>query len=45
KDQVAELHDAGGRHLLCQTGFGDMDSDRNLTSMRLFGNEVMPSFI
>ena len=45
KEQVAELHDAGVRHLLCQTGFGDMDSDRNLTSMRLFGNEVMPSFI
>ena len=44
KEQVAELHDAGVRHLLCQTGFGDMDGDRNLTSMRLFGNEVMPSF-
>ena len=44
KEQVAELHDAGVRHLLCQTGFGDMGGDRNLTSMRLFGNEVMPNF-
>ena len=44
KEQVAELRDAGVNHLLCQTGFGAMDNDSNLTSMRLFGNEVMPSF-
>ena len=44
KEQVAELRDAGVNHLLCQTGFGAMDNDSNLSSMRLFGNEVMPSF-
>ena len=44
KEQVAELRDAGVNHLLCQPGFGAMDNDSNLRSMRLFGNEVMPSF-
>ena len=44
KEQVAELRDAGVNHLLCQTGFGAMNNDSNLMSMRLFGNEVMPSF-
>jgi alkanesulfonate monooxygenase SsuD/methylene tetrahydromethanopterin reductase-like flavin-dependent oxidoreductase (luciferase family) len=44
KEQVAELRDAGVNHLLCQTGFGAMDNDSNLRSMRLFGNEVIPSF-
>lgn len=44
RDQVAELRDAGVRHLLCQTGFGDMDHARNITSMRLFGEQVMPAF-
>lgn len=44
RDRVAELRDAGVRHLLCQTGFGDMDHERNLASMRLFGAEVMPAF-
>lgn len=43
-EQVAELHGAGVRHLLCQTGFGDMDHDQLLGSMRRFGNEVMPAF-
>jgi alkanesulfonate monooxygenase SsuD/methylene tetrahydromethanopterin reductase-like flavin-dependent oxidoreductase (luciferase family) len=44
RDQVAELRDAGVQHLLCQTGFGDMSHEQNLTSMRRFGEEVMPAF-
>ena len=44
RDGVAELRDAGVRHLLCQTGFGDMDHDANLASMRRFAAEVMPAF-
>jgi alkanesulfonate monooxygenase SsuD/methylene tetrahydromethanopterin reductase-like flavin-dependent oxidoreductase (luciferase family) len=43
-EQVAELHGAGVRHLLCQTGFGDMDHAQLQTSMRRFGEEVMPAF-
>ena len=44
REQVAELRDAGVRHLLCQTGFGDMNHEQNLASMRRFGEEVMPVF-
>lgn len=44
REQVAELRDAGVRHLLCQTGFGDMSHERNLESMRRFGEQVMPAF-
>ena len=44
REQVAELGDAGVRHLLCQTGFGDMRHDQMLASMRRFGEEVMPAF-
>ena len=44
KEQVAELRDVGVQHLLCQTGFGDMSHEKNLTSMQRFGKEVMPSF-
>jgi alkanesulfonate monooxygenase SsuD/methylene tetrahydromethanopterin reductase-like flavin-dependent oxidoreductase (luciferase family) len=44
REQVAELRDAGVRHLLCQTGFGDMSHERNLASMRRFGEQVMPAF-
>ncbi len=44
REQVAELRDAGVRHLLCQTGFGDMNHERNLASMRRFGEEVIPAF-
>jgi len=43
-EQVAELRDAGVRHLLCQTGFGDMSQEQNLESMRRFGEQVMPAF-
>jgi alkanesulfonate monooxygenase SsuD/methylene tetrahydromethanopterin reductase-like flavin-dependent oxidoreductase (luciferase family) len=44
REQVAELRDVGVQHLLCQTGFGDMDHAQNLASMRRFGEEVMPAF-
>ncbi len=43
-EQVAEIENAGVRHLLCQTGFGDMDHDQNLASMRLFSEQVMSAF-
>ena len=44
REQVAELRDVGVQHLLCQTGFGDMSQEQNLTSMRRFGEGVMPAF-
>ena len=44
REQVAELRDVGVRHLLCQTGFGDMSHAQNMASMRRFGEEVMPAF-
>jgi alkanesulfonate monooxygenase SsuD/methylene tetrahydromethanopterin reductase-like flavin-dependent oxidoreductase (luciferase family) len=44
REQVVELRDAGVRHLLCQTGFGDMSHEQNLLSMRRFGEQVMPAF-
>ncbi len=42
--QVAELRDVGVRHLICQTGFGDMDHEQTMASMRRFGEQVMPAF-
>ncbi|NKB56747.1 MAG: LLM class flavin-dependent oxidoreductase [Alphaproteobacteria bacterium] len=45
REQVAELRDVGVQHLLCQTGFGDMDHEQNLASMRRFGEDVMPAFL
>jgi alkanesulfonate monooxygenase SsuD/methylene tetrahydromethanopterin reductase-like flavin-dependent oxidoreductase (luciferase family) len=44
REQVAELRDVGVRHLLCQTGFGEMSHEQNLLSMRRFGEQVMPAF-
>lgn len=44
REQVAELHDVGVHHLLCQTGFGAMSHAQNLASMRRFGEQVMPAF-
>jgi alkanesulfonate monooxygenase SsuD/methylene tetrahydromethanopterin reductase-like flavin-dependent oxidoreductase (luciferase family) len=44
REQVAELRDVGVRHLLCQTGFGDMSHEQNVLSMRRFGEQVMPAF-
>ena len=43
-EQVAEIRDAGVRHLLCQTGFGAMNHEQNIASMRRFGEQVMPAF-
>ena len=44
REQVAELRDVGVHHLLCQTGFGAMDHEQNMASMRRFGEQVMPAF-
>ena len=44
KEQVAELRELGVSHLLFQTGFGAMDMQQNISSMRRFGEEVIPSF-
>lgn len=44
REQVAELRDAGVRHLLCQTGFGEMAHERVMASTRRFGEAVMPAF-
>jgi alkanesulfonate monooxygenase SsuD/methylene tetrahydromethanopterin reductase-like flavin-dependent oxidoreductase (luciferase family) len=44
REQVAEIADAGVQHLLCQTGFGAMSHERNIASMRRFGEHVMPAF-
>ncbi len=44
REQVAELQAVGVRHLLCQTGFGDMSHEQNVQSMRRFGDQVMPAF-
>ena len=44
REQVAEIAEAGVRHLLCQTGFGAMSQEQNLASMRRFGEQVMPAF-
>ena len=43
RDQLAALRDAGARHVLCQTSFGDMAHDRVMASMRLFGEKVIPA--
>ena len=44
RGQVEALRDVGVRHLLCQTGFGDMSHEHNTASMTRFGREVMPAF-
>jgi len=44
REQVAALGEAGVRHLLCQTGFGDMSHEQTLRSMHGFGEQVMPAF-
>jgi alkanesulfonate monooxygenase SsuD/methylene tetrahydromethanopterin reductase-like flavin-dependent oxidoreductase (luciferase family) len=43
-EQVAELRDAGVRHLLCQLSFGYLGHDRITASMRRFGEHVRPAF-
>ena len=44
REQVAELRDAGVRHLLCQTGFGEIAHGRVMASARRFAETVMPAF-
>ncbi len=44
RGEVEALRDVGVKHLLCQTGFGDMSHERNTASMTRFGQEVMPAF-
>ena len=41
--QVAELRDAGVGHLLCQMSFGYLDHERIKSSMRRFGETVIPA--
>jgi alkanesulfonate monooxygenase SsuD/methylene tetrahydromethanopterin reductase-like flavin-dependent oxidoreductase (luciferase family) len=43
-EQVAELRDAGVGHLLCQMSFGYLDHGRIKSSMRRFGETVIPAF-
>ena len=43
-DQVAELRDAGVGHLLCQMSFGYLGHERIKSSMRRFGEKVIPAF-
>ena len=43
RDELAALSDAGVKHVLCQTSFGDMAHDKVMAGMRRFGEEVMPA--
>lgn len=43
-EQVAELRAAGVEHLLCQMSFGYLGHERIVSSMRRFGQHVMPAF-
>jgi alkanesulfonate monooxygenase SsuD/methylene tetrahydromethanopterin reductase-like flavin-dependent oxidoreductase (luciferase family) len=43
-EQVAELRDAGAHHLLCQLSTGFLPHARIMTSMRRFGEQVIPRF-
>lgn len=43
-EQVAELERAGVDHLLCQMSFGYLTQDQITSSMRRFGDQVMPKF-
>jgi alkanesulfonate monooxygenase SsuD/methylene tetrahydromethanopterin reductase-like flavin-dependent oxidoreductase (luciferase family) len=43
-EQVAELRDAGVRHLLCQMSYGYLPHARILSSMARFAEHVMPRF-
>ena len=43
-EQVAELRDAGVGHLLCQMSFGYLEHERIKSSMRRFGETVIPAF-
>jgi hypothetical protein len=41
---VAELRDAGVRHVLCQLSHGYLPHERIMESMRRFGERVVPRF-
>ena len=43
-EQVAELRDAGARHILCQISYGYLPHRTILDSMRRFGEDVIPKF-
>jgi alkanesulfonate monooxygenase SsuD/methylene tetrahydromethanopterin reductase-like flavin-dependent oxidoreductase (luciferase family) len=43
-EHVAELRDAGVRHVLCQLSTGYLPHPRILDSMRHFGDDVIPRF-
>jgi alkanesulfonate monooxygenase SsuD/methylene tetrahydromethanopterin reductase-like flavin-dependent oxidoreductase (luciferase family) len=43
-EHVAELRDAGVRHVLCQLSTGYLPHPRILDSMRRFGDDVIPRF-
>jgi alkanesulfonate monooxygenase SsuD/methylene tetrahydromethanopterin reductase-like flavin-dependent oxidoreductase (luciferase family) len=43
-ERLAEIRDAGVRHVLCQMSYGYMPHATIMASMRLFGDEVMPRF-
>ncbi|HKC08522.1 MAG TPA: hypothetical protein VKJ67_16730, partial [Methylomirabilota bacterium] len=43
-ERVAELRDAGVRHILCQMSFGYLGHARIVDSMKRFGEQVMPAF-
>jgi alkanesulfonate monooxygenase SsuD/methylene tetrahydromethanopterin reductase-like flavin-dependent oxidoreductase (luciferase family) len=41
---MAELRDAGVRHVLCQMSFGYLGHERIVSSMKRFGEQVLPTF-
>jgi alkanesulfonate monooxygenase SsuD/methylene tetrahydromethanopterin reductase-like flavin-dependent oxidoreductase (luciferase family) len=43
-ERVAELREAGVRHILCQMSFGYLGHARIVDSMKRFGEQVMPAF-
>jgi alkanesulfonate monooxygenase SsuD/methylene tetrahydromethanopterin reductase-like flavin-dependent oxidoreductase (luciferase family) len=43
-EQVAELRQVGVGHLLCQMSFGYLAHDSIKSSMRRFGETVIPAF-
>ena len=42
--KIQALHDAGVRYFGCNFAFGGLDQKKQLRSMELFANEVMPRF-
>jgi alkanesulfonate monooxygenase SsuD/methylene tetrahydromethanopterin reductase-like flavin-dependent oxidoreductase (luciferase family) len=43
-ERMAELRDAGVRHVLCQMSFGYLGHERIVSSMKRFGEQVLPTF-